>query len=136
MKTLSHLQRRKNSGLFTALRRGIAGLVACTLLNACTTTRPLAAAELVHVSTLVQVGDTVACALRDGTSKTFKVTAVEPAALSGKNVRLAVEDIAHISIRRFSAKKTLIFSATVVGIGLLMMATHWPNPHIAFGPGI
>ena len=97
-----------------ALRRGIAGLTACCLLAACTTTRTYRTTADLPIAPLVRIHDTVKCTLRDGTSRTFVVVAVEPAALVGEKERVVVTDLVRLEVTRFSAGKTIVLTAILV----------------------
>ena len=66
----------------------------------------------------VQVGDSVVVTTRAGEQKKFKVTAVEPEALAGKDVRVAYADMASLSVRQTSVGKTTLLVALVV-LGIL-----------------
>ena len=83
-----------------------AALLACTLLNACTTTRSIPAREFVQLTAIVKPGDNVDCSLRDGSHAKFKVISVAPDALYDGPTRVPVADIGHIDATLFSAAKT------------------------------
>jgi hypothetical protein len=68
----------------------------------------------------VQVGDSVVVTTRSGEQKKFKVTAVEPDALAGKNVRVAYGDMASLSVRERSVGKTTLLVALVT-LGVYMI---------------
>jgi hypothetical protein len=93
-----------------------AALLACALLNACTTTRSIPAWDFVQLTSIVKPGDDVDCTLRDGTHAKFKVTSVAPDALYNGPTRVPVSDIGHIDAKRFSAGKTTL--AVVGGVVL------------------
>ena len=104
----------------------LVGLVACALLGACTTNRPVWTTDPAQLTSIVKAGDHVSCTLNNYSRVEFKVTAVEPAALVGNSRHVPVADIAWIEIRRFDGGKTALFCvASVVAIaGLLVIGSN------------
>lgn len=68
----------------------------------------------------VQVGDSVVITTKAHEQKKFKVTAVEPDALAGKDVRVAYADMASLSVGESSIGKTSLVVALVV-LGVLII---------------
>src|SRR5687767_9928234 len=56
----------------------------------------------------VQVGDSVVVNTRTGEEKKFKVTAIEPDALVGKDVRVPYADMASLSVLQPNGAKTTL----------------------------
>ena len=97
-------------------QRGIALLCAFSfLLTSCTTLQSVAIPGTAPPSSLpsAQVGNRVVVTTKAGEKKTFRVTAVEPDALVGKNVRIAYADMSTLSVKRVKAAQTLLVVATV-----------------------
>jgi hypothetical protein len=68
----------------------------------------------------VKVGDSVVITTRTGEEKSFKVTAVEPDALAGKNTRVLYADMASLSVKRGDKGATTLAVALVV-LGVLIV---------------
>ena len=101
-------------------QRGITLLcVLSYLLTSCTTLegRPVPAPGTPQTQTIAQVGNRVVVTTKAGETKAFKVTAVEPDALVGKNVRIAYADMSTLSVKRAKARQTVI---TVLAIVLVI----------------
>ena len=94
--------------------------VASFLVTSCTSLHRVSVPGSETSSTVpsVQVGDSVVVTTRAGEQKKFKVTAVEPEALAGKDVRVAYADMASLSVRQTSVGKTTLLVALVV-LGIL-----------------
>jgi hypothetical protein len=109
---------------FSVFRRSVAALLACALLSGCISTQSVntLGVDAAQLPTLVRVGDSVRCAMRNGTAATFRVTAIEPGVLIGDSHRLAFNDIARIDIMRFSGKRTAMLGAAVVITAALVVA--------------
>ena len=103
----------------SALQIRFVGFVACALLNACTTMHTVPTVDVARLTSIVKVGDTVNCSLRDSTEVSFKVTQVEPGTLVGESRRLPVADIASVEIKRFSAGKTVLLGVGLVAVGVV-----------------
>jgi len=98
----------------TVARACVALGTAATLLAACTTSQPVTSADLPRLGALVEVNDTVTCTLRDGSTKTIKVSAVEPDALVGENhQRIALADITQAEITRTDVTKSVLLGLAV-----------------------
>jgi hypothetical protein len=114
-------------------RRGIALLCAFSyLLMSCTTLegRPIPGTGTPQTLTTAQVGNRVVVTTKAGETKTFKVTAVEPDALVGKDVRIAYADMSTLSVRRVKAAQTLLVVATValvIAVAATIKAGHELN---------
>jgi hypothetical protein len=119
--------RQFHSCFTTRLQRCLAGLVACAFLNACTTMRPVATADLAKLPSIVKAGDDVACTLRDGSHLAFKVAAIEPEALVGASRRVPVADIAQLEIKRIDAGKTVVLCVLIVGAAVAIGAAAAPR---------
>jgi hypothetical protein len=79
----------------------------------------------------VSVGEDVAVTKVDGQKLRFKVTAVEPDALLGKEVRVPYQDIAILEVRRHDRNETgtvvaVVSGALVVALGYAL--SHIPPP--------
>ena len=94
--------------------------VASFLVTSCTSLHRVSVPGSETSSTVpsVQVGDSVIVTTRAGEQRKFKVTAVEPEALAGKDVRVAYADMASRSVRQTSVGKTTLLVALVV-LGIL-----------------
>jgi len=94
--------------------------VASLLVTSCTSLHRVSVPGSETSSTVpsVQVGDSVVVTTRAGEQKKFKVTAVEPEALAGKDVRVPYVDMASLSVRQTSVGKTTLLVALVV-LGIL-----------------
>jgi hypothetical protein len=106
-------------------QRGIALL--CTfsfLLTSCTTLQTVTIPGTTTPSALpsTQVGNRVVVTTKTGEKKTFRVTAVEPDALVGKDVRIAYVDMSTLSVKRVKAAQTLLVVA-VVALTIAIAAT-------------
>ena len=101
-------------------QRGIALLCALSyLLMACTSLEGVAIPSAATPPGLAtaQVGDKVVVNTKAGEKKIFKVTAVEPDALVGKNVRIAYADMSTLGIKHVKTGRTVL---VVVGVALLV----------------
>jgi len=96
--------------------------VASLLVTSCTSLHRVSVPGSETSSTVpsVQVGDSVVVTTRAGEQKKFKVTAVEPEALAGKDVRVAYADMASLSVRQTSVGKTTLLVALVT-LGVYMI---------------
>ena len=96
--------------------------VASFLVTSCTSLHRVSVPGSETSSTVpsVQVGDSVVVTTRAGEQKKFKVTAVEPEALAGKNVRVAYADMASLNVRQTSVGKTTLLVALVT-LGVYMI---------------
>jgi hypothetical protein len=91
-------------------------LMSCTALEGVTIPGTATPRALVTA----QVGDKVVVTTKAGEKKTFRVTAVEPDALVGKNVRIAYADMSTLSIKQVRAGKTaLVVVAVVLAIAIV-----------------
>jgi hypothetical protein len=91
-------------------RNGIALLCAVSyLLTSCTTLEGVTIPGTATSQGLapVQVRNTVVVTTKAGEKKTFEVTAIEPDALVGKNVRIAYADMSTLSVKRAKAGQTV-----------------------------
>ena len=71
----------------------------------------------------VQVGDSVVVTTRTGEEKKFKVTAIDPDALVGKDVRVLYADMASLSLKHYTTSNTALailiigaIAAVVIGV--------------------
>jgi hypothetical protein len=106
-------------------QRGIALL--CTLsflLTSCTTLQGVRIPGATTPTSLAtaQVGDKVVVTLKTGETKTFRVTAVEPDALVGEDLRIAYADMSTVSVKRMHVEHTVLVVATI-GLVLAVAAT-------------
>jgi len=87
------------------------------LVTSCTTLDHVSipGAETTAALPAVQVGDSVLLTTKAGAKKTFKVTAVEPDALAGKNERVLYADMASLSVKRGDK------AATAIAVGLVIL---------------
>jgi len=117
----SHQPRASGTRILSSVQRGIAAVLACALLNACTTVQSVSKTDFVKLTSLVRVGDTATCTLRDGSEVALKITSVEPDTLVGDARRVPVADVVHVETRRFSSGKTVLLCVAVV-LGLVGVA--------------
>jgi hypothetical protein len=117
----SHQSRSSKTGILSLVQRFIAAVLAGALLNACTTVQSVSKTDFVKLTSLVRVGDTATCTLRDGSQVVLKITSVEPDVLVGDARRVLVADVVHVEIRRFSSGKTVLLCVAVV-LGLVAVA--------------
>jgi len=103
----------KGFPFFDKLRLPLCICLAGVLLSACTTVRQVQAADLAQLASLVQVGDTVTCTLRNGSTTTVKITSTEHDALVGENQRVPVADITRAEIKRADATKSVLLGLLV-----------------------
>ena len=109
---------KTNSPPATRARASVRVLVAVAaagaMLAACTTTQQLGSAEVPHLTSLVQVDDTVTCTMRDGSTQTIKVTAIEPDALVGEHhERVAVADVTRAEIKHLNMTESIVVGVLV-----------------------
>jgi len=98
-------------------QRGITLLcVFSYLLMSCTTleSRPIPGTGTPQAKATAQVGNRVVVTTKAGETKTFKVTAVEPDALVGRDVRIAYADMSTLSVKRVKAGQTVLVVLTIV----------------------
>ena len=90
-------------------------LSASLMTTSCTTVRDVPLPAIIDATHLqgVHVGDRVEVTRKNGTSESFRVTAIEGDALLGKTVRVSYSDISSIEVHRFSVWRT---SGVVVGV--------------------
>ena len=113
----------------------VASLISCVFLSSgCTSLQTVPSAGVSDLTSIVRVGDTVACTLRSGPPVTFNVTAVEPTFIADGPRKTYASDLTQLEIRRFSAAKTIILVAVLVGGGAAL-AEGIRGAHIALGPG-
>jgi len=91
------------------------GLI-CAVTSGCTTSQIVHQPQSPKIATLVKPGDTIECALRDGTEWKFKVVRVEPDALIGATQQVKVQDLTYLRIKRFSAGKTVLAVVGIAGL--------------------
>lgn len=96
--------------------------VASFLVTSCTSLHRVSipGAETTAAAPAVQVGDSVVVNTRAGAEKKFKVTAIEPDALVGKDVRVPYNDMASLSVRQTSTGKTTLAVVLIV-LGILII---------------
>lgn len=92
------------------------------LVTSCTSLHQVSipGAETSAAAPAVQVGDSVVVNTKAGEEKKFKVTAIEPASLVGKDVRVPYADMASLSVKRTSTGKTTLTVALIV-LGILII---------------
>jgi hypothetical protein len=110
----NHKNHPKISRLLGGLKLSLSVLMAGTLLSACTTVQQLQSADLPQLTSLVKVDDTVTCTMRDGSTTTIKVTAIEPDALIGDNQRVPVANVTQAQIKRLDTTKSVLLGLVVV----------------------
>lgn len=71
----------------------------------------------------VHAGEQVQVTRHDGRKDAFRVTAVEPDALVGKDVRVPYADIAVLKVRRADEGHTALIVSTVAGVVLALVVT-------------
>ena len=77
--------------------------------------------ETTAAAPAVQVGDSVVVTTKAGEEKKFKVTAIEPDALVGKDGRVPYADMATLSIKELQAGKTTLAVVLVVLVILMIV---------------
>jgi hypothetical protein len=110
----NHKHHPKISRLLGGLKLSLSVLMAGTLLSACTTVQYLQSSDLPQLTSLVKVDDTVTCTMRDGSTTTIKVTAIEPDALIGDHQRVSVANITQAEIKRLDTTKSVLLGLVVV----------------------
>jgi outer membrane PBP1 activator LpoA protein len=96
--------------------------VAAFLTTGCTTLQPVPLTQQNQSIARpdVKVGESVVVTKKDGAKQKFKVTAVEDAALVGKNVRVPYSEMASLDVQRADGAqgghKGLIIGAVVLGV--------------------
>jgi uncharacterized lipoprotein YajG len=112
------------------LKRAMALIaVAAFLTTGCTSLQnvPLAQRDQTIARPDVKVGESVVVTKKDGARQKFTVTAVEDAALVGKNERVAYADIASLDVQRADGthigKKGIIIGAAIVGALVIAAAS-------------
>jgi hypothetical protein len=85
-----------------------------TLLSACTNVQHLRSSDLPQLTSLVKVDNTVTCTMRDGSTTTIKVTAIEPDALIGDQQRVSVANITQAEIKRLDTTNSVLLGLVVV----------------------
>ncbi len=96
----------------------VALLVAVNLVwtSACTSLQTVPMPGAVQQVPAIGVGEEVSVIQVDGRKLNFKVTAVEPDALVGPDVRVRYEDIAKLEVRRADQRETSAVIAVVGGV--------------------
>ena len=120
---------KTNSPPATRARASVRVLVAVAaagaMLAACTTTQQLGSAEVPHLTSLVQVDDTVTCTMRDGSTQTIKVTAIEPDTLVGEHhERVAVADVTRAEVKHLNMTETVLVGLAVAAGAALAAGGH------------
>lgn len=105
----------RNRTAWHTLRRGVAAIVLLAFVAACSTTRPVALGTPSSLAEEVQPGDRVRLTTTDGRKLDFEVVRVEPEALVGDDLQVALDDIAVLEVTEISAGRT---AAAVGGTGL------------------
>lgn len=122
MKPLPSASNHRYCARFVAFCLGLA-----LLGSGCTSTRFVSTAGSTDLTTRIHPGDRVDCRMPDGTTKSFVVTAVEPAAVVGDSIRLSTAEISYIEVTGFDGKKTLKAAggvAVIAGLVAVVAATH------------
>lgn len=111
---LNHKNHPKISRLLDRLKLSLSVLMSVTLLSACTTVQHLQSSDLPQLTSLVKVDDTVTCTMRDGSTTTVKVTAIESDALIGDQQRVSVANITQAEIKRLDTANSVLLGLVVV----------------------
>jgi hypothetical protein len=90
-------------------------LSASLLASSCATVRDVPLPLVIDATHLpdVHVGDRVVVTRKNGTTESFRITAIQSEALLGRTVRVSYSDISSIEVRRVSIWRT---SGVVVGV--------------------
>ncbi len=115
-----------HAGTWVELSRRLCLLVCMVLLCACTSVRPveLSAEELrqqIRTGSLIAPGDRVRIATDSGQTYTFKVTSIDEATVHGPDDHVAIDTIAALRTRDFSAGKTALLAGGAVGMGMIIL---------------
>jgi hypothetical protein len=125
----------RSSAFIARVALAVASLICCVFLSSgCTSLQTVPSAGVSDLTSIVRVGDTVMCTLRSGPPVTFNVTAVEPNFIADGPRTTYASDLTQLEIRRFSAAKTIILVAVLVGGGAAL-AEGIRGAHFALGPG-
>ena len=110
-------------------RTVVAGLIACTLMSGCVTTRtmdmtPEQLREDIRSGELVKSGDHVSVVTATIGERVFRVTEVDQDVIRGEGIEVAIDDVVSLQTREVHAGKTaLAVGGTLVGIsGLFWVA--------------
>lgn len=91
----------------------VAGVLACSLLGACTTTQVVSWPQPGDITQYVKPGDTAKFTLRDNSAITLKVKEVTPEAVTGESHRVFMKDVAKVEVVRFSKGRTALVVVAV-----------------------
>ncbi|MBT8142684.1 MAG: mechanosensitive ion channel [Gammaproteobacteria bacterium] len=69
---------------------------------------------------LINIGDTVRVVKTDGTVHKFTVSKLSNTNIQGRDLNIAISDIARLEVKQFSATKNAIWIGAVVGIAALL----------------
>jgi hypothetical protein len=101
-------------------------IIAATLIaSGCTTMKPVEMSadqlqEKISAGAIVNVGDSVQIATKDGKTYKFKVSAVTAEQISGKDIDIPVKEIVAVRTREFSGGKTTALAAGGVGLFVII----------------
>ncbi len=105
----------------------LVSLIATAIFTGCITVRPASREEALQLASLVTVGDEVTCEMRNGFSRTFRVTANKSGWLIGKTDSAFAGDITRIEIRRQSYDRAgWIAAGLVLGGAAAYLVAHPP----------
>lgn len=95
-------------------------------LNGCTIVEPVASGDgnlpsRIRAENLISEGDRVEIRTVDDREYQFEVVAVDDDIVRGKAVSVRIDDIAELSVRRFSGQRTAALVVVVIGAWLAIM---------------
>ena len=109
------------------LRSFLVSLIATAIFTGCITVRPASREEALQLASLVTVGDEVTCEMRNGFSRTFRVTVIKSGWLIGKTESAFAGDIARLEIRRASYDRAgRLAAGLVLGGAAAYLVAHPP----------
>ncbi len=115
MKTSPSLQSRVRWA-FARLPLFVVTLLVTSFLAGCVTLRPASRDEALRYAELVNIGDVVACEMRAGVSRTFRVDAVQSGWLIGESDSVYLGDVVRLEIRRGSVERAAPLVAGVAWV--------------------
>ena len=102
-------------------------LLACLLATGCSTLKPVEMPPeevqlKIAAGELIEVGDTVKIATSDGEVKSFKVTGITDALVSGDGVEVPIDEIVAVETKEFSVGKTAALAGGTVVLWAVIVA--------------
>jgi hypothetical protein len=107
-----------NTQKFSAMGKFLS-LVFALFMSGCANLQPVNIAETSGRSAIAK-GDTVVVSTHSGETHTFKVVDITADGLHGKKISIPYSDMRLAQIRRIDAKKTLLITAGILGVGAII----------------